>query len=218
MVRTDRGCVDVTEVTQAAYAAFLASSPGAQPAECSWNTSYVPGQQMNGFVCSPGLFDPSGRPDHPVRCVDWCDAVMFCAWAGKRLCGGVGGQQLGLASFADPAASVWMNACSRGGTLTYPYGPVYTPDACQGAHDAGTDPSAVASAPSCVGGFPGLFDMSGNVEEWEDACDRDGGEDANCRLRGGGVYNTAAGLACASDHSAGRQGMGPAIGFRCCAP
>ena len=221
MVRTPAGCVDTTEVTQAQYQQFLASPAPAQLGECAWNTTFVPGQQVNGFACSASLFDPNGTPNHPVRCVDWCDARTFCAWAGKQLCGALDGGVLAFADFADGTKSAWMAACSRAGTQAYPYGPAYTPCACRGADGwdggSGTLPD-VKSAPSCVGGYPGIFDMSGDVVEWEGACSGDGGAQDTCRVRGGDVTSNASGLACDAGTAGARQGMGGAIGFRCCAP
>ena len=208
------GCIDVTEVTQKQYAAFLASpTPPAQPLECAFNTTFVPGQQASGFVCSAGLYDPVGRPEAPVRCVDWCDARTFCVWAGKRLCGKIGGGTLASTEFADAKKSEWMAACSSDGTRAYPYGPNYTPGACHDSTGGLIDPSNVASAPSCIGGFPGLFDMSGNAAEWEDACDA-----TACHLRGGDTRaTTASALACNTSSTAPRAEMGGASGFRCCA-
>ena len=76
----------------------------------------------------------------------------------------------------------------------YPYGDGMSPDASACATligNAGTNPSTVASHPSCVGSVPGLFDMSGNIWEWEDQCSSspmDGGKDI-CTVRGGTVAN-----------------------------
>jgi hypothetical protein len=77
-------CIDATEVTNAHYAAFLASSPapGSGPGACTWNVRYEP-----LFHWPP----PPERAAFPVVDVDWCDAFAYCAWAGKRLCGDPGG-------------------------------------------------------------------------------------------------------------------------------
>src|SRR5262249_39830790 len=75
-----RFCIDATEVTNAQYAAFLATNPqtSLQPARCtSWNGTYA------GAYVGP----LTGRDDYPVVGVTWCDAFAYCKWAGKRLCG-----------------------------------------------------------------------------------------------------------------------------------
>jgi formylglycine-generating enzyme required for sulfatase activity len=220
MLRSARGCIDRTEVTQKQYAEFLAAGVVAsQPPECAFNTTFVPGQLAAGIACSPSLYDPIGRPDAPVRCVDWCDAYAFCSWAGKRLCRAIGGGVLAFAQYADPSKSEWMVACGGDPPRDYPYGVVYTPGACHADPDAGSlDPFPVATAPSCVGSVSGLFDMSGNVAEWEDACDADAGKDDVCRIRGGGNLSSPSALACAGNGSGPRGAMGTLTGFRCCAP
>jgi formylglycine-generating enzyme required for sulfatase activity len=74
----------------------------------------------------------------------------------------------------------------------------------------------VGQAATCEGGYPGIFDMSGNVEEWQDACVEDLGADDLCLARGGsytGVLPTcdmAIGHKRSQDNALGR-------GFRCCA-
>lgn len=73
-------CTDSTEVTRAQYAVFAASASFDDPrlpSFCSWKTSYTPTAHWND----------SPRDDRPVTRVDWCDAYMYCTWAGKRLCG-----------------------------------------------------------------------------------------------------------------------------------
>lgn len=69
-------CMDATEVTNADYAAFLAANPptSGQVAWCAWNTSYLP----------PFGWPATGKENHPVVRVDWCDARAYCKWAGKR--------------------------------------------------------------------------------------------------------------------------------------
>ena len=70
----------------------------------------------------------------------------------------------------------------------YPYGNTYQPSYCN-THDYGAgNTTTVGSLPNCVTsapGYAGVYDLSGNVIEWEDSCDETAGEDANCRLRGG---------------------------------
>jgi hypothetical protein len=65
-------------------------------------------------------------------CVDWCDALGFCAFVGKRLCGGMGGGPITVQNANDASQDEWYNACSEGGVQLYPYGNTYQPTACNG--------------------------------------------------------------------------------------
>ena len=56
--------IDVTEVTQAAYAECVAAEACSEPAS---------------------NYDPEGTPTLPVRSMTWDQAVAFCTWGGKRL-------------------------------------------------------------------------------------------------------------------------------------
>jgi formylglycine-generating enzyme required for sulfatase activity len=168
-------CIDSTEVTGMSYTEFLAAKAGdmsGQPPACSSNASYEPTVAGNGQV--------------PVFGVDWCDAFAYCAWAGKRLCGKIGGGAVPSALVTNAFADEWYNACSKGGTRDFPYGNTRDGDACNGAdRDGSAGPVPVGSLPGCEGGYPGLFDMAGNLWEWEDSCSPDaGGADAGCMVRG----------------------------------
>ena len=55
--------IDVTEVTQAEYAACVADG-GCPAPNCDWDCE---------------------KSDYPASCVDWAAAQTYCAWAGKRL-------------------------------------------------------------------------------------------------------------------------------------
>lgn len=53
----------------------------------------------------------------------------------------------------------------------------------------------------CRARYDGLFDMSGNVAEWEDSCSANVGSADNCLIRGGSLLNaetTAPSLLCNS--------------------
>jgi formylglycine-generating enzyme required for sulfatase activity len=175
-------------------------------------------------------FQPATTPGLPVVCVDWCDARDFCKWAGKRLCGQFGG---GAVAFPpgdgqDPTKDEWMYACSKAGAQTYPYGSTFSGTTCVGNAYEGSPmpqstgyPELVGSAAMCVGGYPGLFDMSGNVWEWEDSCQSSPmPQNDQCHDRGGSFWETDMNLlTCAAvgpmNHT--RSYTQKNIGFRCCA-
>ena len=112
---------------------------------------------------------PFNTPSWPVACVDWCDATAFCTAAGKHLCGRIGGGSLTPAEGNDAAESEWYRACSDAGANDYPYGDFYQGQTCNGLNSPTSGPVNVGFYSSCVNGL-GVKDLSGNVREWEDAC------------------------------------------------
>ena len=225
MVRVGTGannfCIDSTEVTVKDYAAFATAKgndAGGQPTECAWNTSWTAAV--------------GGADDLPIAGVDWCDARAYCEWAGKRLCGKHDNNVFvgpvtedGLGEFTTHE---WMLACSNVGQLKYPYGGTQIGTACNtGENDAGRT-LPVGSMKTCQGGFPGLYDMVGNLWEWFDGpCELpEAGADGaipdagpakdECFVKGGAYLNVGA-LDCRVDgRGATRDHRGPEIGLRCC--
>ncbi len=206
--------IDRTEVTRCQYQAWLDTHPSLadQGKACTWNTTYVP-------RCG---WPPGEAGDHPVVCVDWCDAYAYCKGVGKRLCGKIGG---GPDEYDDDASeSQWVKACTSGGVNTYAYGSSYDEAKCNGYHRGIKSTAAAASQAGCqssVSGYAGVYDLSGNVWEWEDSCNNSTGAGNYCRLRGGAFLGWDPGLlAC--------QYTGPGdlvfprgysyshAGFRCC--
>ncbi len=229
MVAVPNGCIDSTEVTQAEYQIFLDAKgtdvSGQDPA-CTWNVTYGA-----ALMCG---FDPIGHANFPVNGVDWCDATAYCKWAGKRLCGHVGGGGLIETDNAPPSTgnmqpdlsrsdiSEWTAACSQGGVRAYPYGGALVDTACNGGEHSQTHAIvAVATTPGCVGGYPGLFDMAGNVHEWEDACaplnGNPPGQTDLCWFRGGSYHDLNDSCATAFQTPRNYVDQDCDIGFRCCA-
>jgi formylglycine-generating enzyme required for sulfatase activity len=220
MVRLPSGyCIDSTEVTQGQYQAWLDTNPPAsgQIPVCSWNTSFIP---TYGWP-------PTTTANYPVAFVDWCDAYAYCAGVGKRLCGKIGGGAYPPEGAGD-LPSQWSAACTSGGTYEYPYGNFYQASYCNGSV-AGKLLAAVAvgtmtSCQSSVPGYQGVYDLSGNVSEWEDSCDSGtvgGPKNDFCAVRGGNfVYDITEDasllLRCGSGEWRDRSSAGDSIGFRCC--
>ena len=155
-------CIDATEVTAADYRKFMAVPVGdlTIPPKCAGQTSFAP-----QFYCNSQFNMPDQQ--YPVMCVNWCDATAYCAWAGKHLCGAIGsGGPLEPNDIFDPMKSEWMYACTHGGTSTFPYGPVFNRDACNGSEHNMKTGLPGGSMPSCEGGYHGLFDMVGNRTEF----------------------------------------------------
>jgi sulfatase modifying factor 1 len=220
LVRADGFCIDSTEVTNVQYLAFVkakADDVSGQGDACKWNTSYVPGGDM---VVWPPL---PGTDNHPVGSVDWCDAFAYCQWAGKRLCGRVTGGRLPSMEAGKSLASQWTIACSANGSRTYAYGPSYNQHVCNtdAANESISHLENVMNRAGCVGGYPGLWDMSGNVEEWIDACDKDTGAGDNCGIAGSAAFIdklTPKDLTCTgSVFGQARSTRFVLLGFRCCA-
>ena len=169
------------------------------------------------------MTDPNAHPNRAVACIDWCDAYAYCAWAGKRLCGAVDGGVLDFSEYATTANQSFV-ACSANGTRAYPYGATYVKGDCntKDLYDASQPAAAdVASFGQCVGGYPGIFDVTGNVEEWTDSCvqNAEGGANDICHEFGDSfnyTYGTPA--RCDSADSDSRTLRGVDIGVRCCSP
>lgn len=224
--------IDATEVTRQQYAAWLATSPsvtGQDPGCDGWNTSYLPETAWPERACDSTVWPPGSKGDHPVVCVDWCDAYAYCKAVGKRLCGAIGGGPEAWADHANAAKSQWYNACSSGGAHNYPYGgdPSVTDtdgfqkSACNGSENGLKTTAPVAALSGCQStdsGFAGVLDLSGNVREWEDACEP-GFNGAPCRVRGGSFGDSYyGGLRCRDDMYLYREHLWGDVGFRCCAP
>ncbi len=197
MINVGTHCIDSTEVTQAQYAEFLSAKGGdtsGQIPQCAWNSTFAP---------NPGCmhpYDPVAFPNRPIGGEDWCDARAYCEWAGKHLCGRIGGGGW-VPGYGqnEPTVSEWFAACSHAGdgAHAYPYGSTYQATACNGGDRPGGRSADVGSFTACEGGFPGLFDMSGNLLEWENSCSpEDGGANAICSLRGGAFWGGVQELRC----------------------
>ena len=213
-------CIDATEVTQGQYDVFRRASeqpgvPGTEHPACAGkNLSYVPPVGTDESSCSvnPAFYSPEQTPDVPVSCVDWCDAYAYCAWAGKRLCGG----------------EQWTNACTAGGTTTYATGDHYEDGTCldgRAVEQAGTLDALlqpVGSAPGChaaTAPFDQVRDLGGSRAEWQDTCEGDGPND-RCAVRGAALDRANGGMStCGQSYLAARSagsGRSPEVGFRCC--
>lgn len=205
-------CIDKTEVSKAQYKAFVAAnvSTATQDAFCTWNTSFAP--KANWPY-------PVGEDNLPAGDVNWCDAVAFCKWAGKRLCGKIGGGALSAAEVGNNLINEHAFACSHGGTQLYPYGNVYDGKKCNGGDTADPDViENVGTRTTCESGWGGVFDLAGNVHEWENSCVVGGGtlQADPCSLQGAAFTHGAGDMTCTSTFGWPRGNHDPEVGFRCC--
>ncbi len=131
--------------------------------------------------------------------------------------------------FDDPGTSAWMNACTSGGQNDLTFGKWTGPESGQACNDAlkGITTVPVGSIATCkspVATYAAAFDLTGNVAEWENSCDKTqasgAGTDA-CRARGGSFAPSSspqADLRCDADRILPRNAFAADVGFRCCAP
>lgn len=204
-------CVDSTEVTKGQYNKFITANVPVttQIAAClGTNTTFIPRGAWPPAT-TPSILEFT--LSLPVHYVDWCDAYAYCKWAKKEMCGTVNGGPIAMADTNDSTKDAWYNACTAQGTKDYPYGGSFDTLKCNGkgangasqgllptnagfGHPENEDDDVYQIVTSdvngniltytktgCQGGSVSLYQMSGNVAEWEDSCDGAG----NCKLRGG---------------------------------
>ena len=202
---TNSYCIDATEATNAQYTQFLASgfslAASDTPDGCTAGASNTP---TNDWPPAPG------RDNFPVNNISWCQATAYCKWAGKRICGSIGGGALATVNYKDPTLSQWLAACTREGAQTFPYGNTYQAGTC-----ADSTVSLVETHAGCVGGVPGVYDMSGNLWEWTDTC-ASSDPQAFCSVMGGAFDSTPTELTCVSQRNWTRTSTAANIGVRCC--
>jgi formylglycine-generating enzyme required for sulfatase activity len=220
MVRLPRGyCIDRTEVTRSQYETWLATNPttAGQDPRCDWNTTFTPPGWCAMVACQG-----ADCGAHPQACVDWCDAFAYCKAVGKRLCGARSGGPVEYGDgYADASQSQWYNACTSGGVHAFPYGDTYEKVRCNGSDSGLAMTAAAGSLAGCqspAAFYDGVFDLSGNLAEWEDACDGATGAEDKCRLRGGSYDTYYLGMDCNQDYSVRRGLITQTQGIRCCSP
>lgn len=105
-----------------------------------------------------------GRPDHPVACISWHEAVAYAAWLAKLT-----GQPWRLPTEAEwEKAASWDPYTQR--AMIYPWGDHWDKQRCN------TQESKIWTT-TPVGAFKlgtsalGAYDMIGNVCEWTSSCD-----------------------------------------------
>ncbi|MBL4846541.1 MAG: SUMF1/EgtB/PvdO family nonheme iron enzyme [Planctomycetes bacterium] len=210
--------IDTYEVTNEAYALFLASPDSSEHVFCHSEEpkgkdhrpiAPTPSERRWGAVTDP--FEGSGRKRHPVVGVDWWDAYSFSAWVGRRL----------------PSEDEWERAARHTDGRTYPWGeapiregPTYRATVYDGRRRTMT---------TTVGGRPdgravcGAHDMSGNAWEWTASSflpyvgAPDGGEvRPDLRVLRGGGWNSSSPflLRAAMRHARPPEYRSAALGFR----
>ena len=152
--------IDVTEVTNAAYADFVAD--GGYTTRAYWTDD---GWRWKGPQTGPNDADcPRDllAPDLPRTCVTWYEAAAYARWRGGSL----------------PSEAEWEYAARGSDGRLYPWGDVFDGtllNTCDAAclnvwHALAYDDGYARSAP--VGSYPegrswvGAEDMAGNVWEW----------------------------------------------------
>jgi formylglycine-generating enzyme required for sulfatase activity len=202
--------IDATEVTYRAYSAFIDAGYSLvnQSPECTWNEAFIP----------KASWPPNqGQLDFPVVYVNWCQAQAFCTWRGAHLCGQIGGGANDFSSYKTATKSQWYHACTGGGVSEYPYGNgTYDPTACNGKEYGVRKSLPVPAVATCEGHFDGVYDLSGNVYEWTNECERGDLQSNNCRRRGGSYFSDNEFLRCANGSARARDHVDDYTGFRCC--
>ena len=141
-VYLDAFYMDIYEVTNAQYKAFIDANP-------EWQKENIAAEYHDGVYLrlSEGNDYPEGKANHPVIYVSWYAAMAYAEWAGKRL----------------PTEAEWEKA-ERGGLVGKPYPLGDTLDASLANY------TRDFNAPIAVGQYPpngyGLYDMAGNISEW----------------------------------------------------
>jgi len=213
-------CIDRTEVPVAAYTRCVTAG------KCTATPEPKPSGLAS--LCNGTRAD---RQKHPINCVDWKQASVYCASVGKRL----------------PSEAEWEYAAVGRDEQLYPWG--NEPPSAERLNACGSECRSLSKrlgleaaamyeasdkweATAPVGSFPqgaspfGALDMAGNVAEWTD--DLFAGykgtastfQDGPHRVVRGGAWNetVASWVRGASRYSANPMSRAVDLGFRCARP
>src|SRR5262245_1723122 len=201
--------IDRTEVTVAQFAACVA---GGVCSSYGLDMPYYGGSDHPEFA---EFCNWQKRDDHPINCVTWEQAGIYCRWAGKRL----------------PTEAEWEKAARGTDGRKYPWGNDGFDKPTKVANIA--DESARKRFPELVsevapdyddgfagtapvGSFPagasanGALDMIGNVGEWTSEPLSDG-----YAVRGGSFYRGPSLSRASSRVRGGPDSRTADVGFRC---
>jgi formylglycine-generating enzyme required for sulfatase activity len=149
-IRVDSFRLDAYEVSNAAYAEFVAANP-------EWEKDALPPAEHNGDYLAHWS---NGRPaeedlGRPVVYVTWSSALAYCQWRSGRL----------------PTEAEWEYAARSGDDREFPWGDELPTPAKANFSDSNI------GAPVDVGSYPanefGVHDLAGNVweflaDEWQE--------------------------------------------------
>jgi formylglycine-generating enzyme required for sulfatase activity len=157
-----------------------------------------PGVCIDRYEASRGNGDKAASVEGAMPWVSLSqkDAQTACEAAGKRLC----------------TKDEWASACTGPPPgRTYPFGETYAPKTCNAADNQAGAAVPSGSMKGCVGAFPGLYDIVGNVWEWTSSCGL-----GKCRVRGGSFKSNGQSVKCAAGADFDARDSDESIGFRCC--
>jgi serine/threonine protein kinase/formylglycine-generating enzyme required for sulfatase activity len=143
---------------------------------------------------------PNSSRRKPVTGVTWSRAKSACETRGKRLC----------------TEAEWEKACKGPAGYRFPYGNRYDADRCNTEDENGNsrELGTARDFGKCRSGY-GLFNMSGNAEEWTADSYSAG---SNKRVAKGGATNRPDWASrCAARRAQNPRSSSPTLGFRCCA-
>jgi formylglycine-generating enzyme required for sulfatase activity/serine/threonine protein kinase len=227
-------CIDVTEVTTEDYKACSDNGECKRAGVVNdWDAITDADHKTFDPLCN--VREPRMRAKHPINCVDWEMATIYCRSHGKRL----------------PTEAEWEFAARGPDGRKYPWGdeepgPTLI-NACgkecvDWSQKHGIDAKAMFTADdgwattSPVGSFPrgasryGLQDIVGNVWEWvgdwyapygkDDSADPSGADQGDARVIRGGAWNGsyAAWVRPTFRYKDAPTKRSYGIGFRCAAP
>ncbi len=191
-------CLDVTEVTVAAYRACVARGvcPPASVA-ADWKSGSPDAYVSSSLECNGSRAD---RLDHPANCVEQTVAAKYCAALGRRL---PTGREL-----------EWAGQGADAGTA-YPWGNQLVPE----ERVCWTTSKLVRVTTCPVFGHPlgrspqGIYGLAGNVYEWSDP----GPQNTGAVPFYGGCYLTGDADQLKHDffNTFPTDARTPAVGFRC---
>lgn len=205
--------IDQAEVTNAQYRHCVEAGVCRAPTACSWGEP---------------TYEDAAKADHPVLCVAWRDADVYCTWAGGRL----------------PTEAEWEYAARGPDSAIYPWGDEFdgtrlnSCDAnCPHLDHAVTDYDDGYARTAPVGSYPegaswcGALDLAGNVWEWvadwhgayplTQQTNPTGPDSGSERLIRGGSwfdYNEYGFLRADNRHPFEPRATHDMIGFRCVVP